>query len=185
MNPSSSASSAGGDTPTKHLVELTTSTVQVVRVEAGAVGMARNAALDNKAILELLLNEAASDWQTTGWSAGVGGFLPATSWHLVTEEQVRSVGTDATLGALAGSIPHGFAGDLLVAGCSAGKGSPVEVAGENRWLLAVAPKEGLDKLLAGAERCKLTASPVGPGVLDHIGAISRLLRVTGQTSVAL
>lgn len=185
MNPSSSASSAGGDTPTNHLVELTTSTLQVVRVEAGAVGMARNAALDNKAILELLLNEAASDWQTAGWSAGVGGFLPATSWHIVTEEQVRAVGADATLGAVAGSLSHGFAGDLLVAGCTAGKGAPVEVAGENRWLIAVAPKEGLDKLGVGAERCKLTAAPAGPGALDHIGAISRLLRVTGQNAVAL
>lgn len=161
------------------------SSVQVIRVEAGAVGMARNAALDNKAILELLLNEAASDWQTSGWSAGVGGFVPASSWHLVTEEQVRSAGGDATLGAVASGLQHGFAGDLVVAGCSAGKGAPVEVAGENRWLVAVAPQEGLDKLLACAERCKLTPSPIGPGVLDHIGSVSRLLRVTGQNAVAL
>ncbi|MFT3830156.1 MAG: TonB family protein [Opitutaceae bacterium] len=185
MNPSSSASSSGGDAPTNHLVELTSSTLQVIRVDAGAVGMARNAALDNKAILELLLNEAASDWQTSGWSAGVGGYVPATSWHIVTEEQVRSVGTDATLGAVANGLPHGFAGDLIVAGCSAAKGAPVEIAGDNRWLIAVAPKEGLDKLLTGAERCKLTPSPIGPGVLDHIGAVSRLLRVTGQNAVAL
>lgn len=184
MNPSSSASSAGGDTPTNHLVELTTSTLQVVRVEAGAIGMARNAALDNKASLDLLLNEVSADWQS-GWAAGVGGFLPATSWHLVTEDQVRSAGGAATLGAVAATLSHGFAGDLLVAGCTAGRGAPVEVAGENRWLLAVAPKEGLDKLLAGAERCKLTPSPVGPGILDHIGAISRLLKVTGQNAVAL
>ena len=185
MNPSSSASSAGDDTPTNHLVELTSSTLQVVRVEAGAIGMSRNAALDNKASLDLLLNEVSADWQTSGWSAGIGGFLPATSWHIVTEEQVRSAGAAPTLGAVATGLSHGFAGDLLVAGCSAGKGAPVESAGENRWLVAVAPKEGLDKLLAGAERGKLTPSPVGPGVLDHIGAISRLLRVTGQSSVAL
>ena len=185
MNPSSSASSAGGDSPSNHLVELTSNTLQVVRVEAGAIGLSRNAALDNKAILELLLNEASADWQTAGWTAGVGGFVPASSWHLVSEEQVRAVGANATLGAVAGSLPHGFSGDLVVAGCSAGKGAPVEVAGENRWLLAVAPKEGLDKLLTGTERCKLTASPVGPGVLDHIGAITRLLRVTGQNAVAL
>jgi len=146
--------------------------------------MARNAALDNKASLDLLLNEVSADWQS-GWTAGVGGFLPATSWHLVTEDQVRAAGGAATLGAVAATLSHGFAGDLLVAGCTAGRGAPVEVAGENRWLLAVAPQEGLDKLLAGAERGKLTPSPVGPGVLDHIGAISRLLKVTGQNAVAL
>ena len=184
MNPSSSASSAGGDTPTNHLVELTSSTLQVVRVETGAIGMSRNASLDNKASLDLLLNGVAADWQTAGWTAGVGGFLPATSWHIVTEEQVRDSGAP-TLASVAAGLPHGFAGDLLVAGCSAGKGSPVETAGENRWLLAVAPKEGLDKLLVSAERCKLTPAPIGPGVLDHIGAISRLLKVTGQNAVAL
>ena len=147
--------------------------------------MARNAALDNKAILELLLNEAASDWQTTGWAAGLGGYVPATSWHLVSEEQVRAVGTDATLGAVAGGLQHGFAGDLVVAGCSAAKGNAIETAGDNRWLLAIAPQEGIDKLLANAERCKLTGKPTGPGVLDHIGSIARLLRVTGQNAVAL
>lgn len=147
--------------------------------------MSRNAALDNKATLELLLNDAASDWQENGWSGAVGSFLPATSWHLVTEEQVRAVGGDATLGALSNSLEHGFAGTTVVAGCTAGKGAPVETGGENRWLIAVAPTEGLDKALALTERCKLRPNPIGPGVLDHIGAISRLLRVTGQESVAL
>ncbi|MBK8477725.1 MAG: hypothetical protein IPL39_15905, partial [Opitutaceae bacterium] len=181
----SSASSQGGDTPATHLVELTSNTLQVIKVDAGAVSMSRNAALDNKATLELLLNDAASDWQENGWSGAVGTFLPATSWHLVTEEQVRAVGGDATLGALSNSLEHGFGGTTVVAGCTAGKGAPVEIGGENRWLIAVAPTEGLDKALALTERCKLRPNPIGPGVLDHIGAISRLLRVTGQESVAL
>jgi TonB family protein len=159
--------------------------VQVLKVDAGAVTLSRNAALDNKAILELLLNEAAADWQENGWSASVSSFLPSASWHIVTEEQVRAVGGDATLGALAHTLPHGFAGNTVVAGCTAGKGAPVETGGENRWLVAVAPSEGLDKVMTLAERCKLRPNPIGPGALDHIGAISRLLSVTGQESVAL
>ena len=192
MNPSSSASSSsstgssqGGDTPATHIVELTSNTLQVIKVDTGAVIMSRNASLDNKATLELLLNDAASDWQENGWSGAVSSFLPATSWHLVTEEQVRAVGGDATLGALANSLAHGFTGDTVVAGCSAGKGAPVETGGENRWLVGVAPTEALDKILIFTERCKLRPNPIGPGALDHIGAISRLLRVTGQSSVAL
>ena len=192
MNPSASASasnsagsSQGAETPATHLVELSSNTLQVLKVDAGAVTLSRNAALDNKAILELLLNDSAPDWKENGWSAAVSSFLPTISWHLVTEDQVRAVGSDATIGALAQNLPHGFPGDTIVAGCTAGKGASVETAGENRWLVAVAPSESLDKVLTLAERCKLRPNSIGPGALDHIGAISRLMRVGSQDSVAL
>ena len=168
-----------------HFVELTPNALQVIRVDSGAVCFSRNAALDNKAILELLLNEASAGWQENGWTASLATFLPATSWHLVGDDKVRALGANATLGALAGTLPHGLSGDTMCTACSAGKGAPIDTAGESRWVVAIAPAEGLSKLQTLAERCNLRSNTTGPAVLDHVGAISRLLRATGQESVAL
>jgi TonB family protein len=188
MNSSPSASPAAnnsGENPTAHIVELTLNTLQVIRVDSGIVGMSRSAPLDNKAVLDLVLNDASTDWQNSGWKATVATFPPAISWHIVSDDQVRSIGPDPTLGGVAAGLPHGFAGELLVAGCCAGKGAGIEIAGDNRWLIGVTTRESHDKLHAKLERCKLTPSSAGPGVFDHIGGISRLLRATGQSAVAL
>lgn len=179
------SSGAGVDPAHGHYVELTPTTLQVARIESGSVVLSRNAALDNKAILDLLLNETAADWQENGWTASVATYLPSVSWHMVEAERVRALGSGATVGAVAESLEHGLSGDTIVAACGAANGSPVEAGSENKWLFAVAPAEGLAKLLAHTERCKIRAAATSPGVLDHVGAISRLLRVSGRGAVAL
>lgn len=176
---------AGVDPAHGHFVELSTTTLQVARLENGAVVHSRNAALDNKAILDLLLNETAAGWQENGWTASVATYLPSVSWHLVEAERVRALGAGATVGAVAESLEHGLSGDTIVAACGASGGTAVDSGSENKWLFAVAPAEGLAKLLAHTERCKIRASVTSPGTLDHVGAISRLLRVSGRGSVAL
>jgi TonB family protein len=166
------------------IVELTHHTLHALRAANGTIEAGGECVLENKAALEALLGAVVPSAKADGLK--VASLWPdGAEWHVSTETESLLDRTSESLRTIAGSTQGDAKHPFSYAACNAGDGGLIDPDGMDKWILAFASRESVERVCGGIPGLKVESAGAGPAAIARAGAISASLRTAGKGSVAL
>jgi len=166
------------------IVELTHHALHALRAANGTVEAGGECILENRPALEALLGAVAPPGKAEGVRAD-SVWPDCADWHLSSDTEALLDRSGESLRAIAGATQGESKFPFFYAACGAGDGGPINPDGMEKWIVAHAARESVERLTASAPGVRVEAGGARPAAFARIGAISGALRRAGKGSVAL
>jgi len=167
------------------VVELTHHSIHALRAVNGTIEAGGECILENKPALEALLGAVAPAWNADGIRAWASVWPDGAGWHLSTDTEAMLDRAGEPLRAIAASLQKDPNAPLSYAVCGAGDGGAVTPDGTDKWVLACASRESLDRIEGTLSELKIESEGTVPAAFARAGAISAAVRLAGKGAVAL
>ncbi len=164
-------------TEKQYYLELTRQTLRAARVSANKVEFLRECALDQKPLVEEVLNGLAAG---ASWRA-VAAVTPASAfWHVSNSDEAAKHRGGEAVRQFMGGLPHGLTGTLEFVHCQVEDGAALATKGGTRWVAGATSSEALLDAAAALKERGIESTRLESATLGRVGAVASGLRWAGR-----